>query len=111
MWPIVVTYPLITSGEWVVLAARKDENGNYHPANQRLKIHGVLVKDFHIYPRRPHPDNNYRCYRGTIGIGSGREQTRGAFSHHSEGRGRWPKSFGLVDSASADITRYRENFE
>ena len=49
-----------------------------------------VIKDFHIYPRTPHPDRNHQCYCGTTGIGSGHEQTRGALSHHSEGGGRWP---------------------
>jgi hypothetical protein len=52
--------------------------------------------------RRLRSDSNHQCYCGTTGIGSGREQTRGALSHHSEDRGRWLANFPLGDSTSAD---------
>ena len=59
---------------------------------------------FPLMPRTPRPGSSHRYYCGTTGTGSGRGQTRGALSHHSEGRGRWPQSFGQADSASADST-------
>ena len=58
---------------------------------------------FPLMPRRLRPDNNHRCYCDMNGIGSGRAQTRGALSRHSEDRGRWPLYFWQADSTAADF--------
>jgi len=107
----------LPGGRYLVPSGRNWETSSQKAANNPNTNSAPILTRFPrnfidglAMSRRLRPDNSHQCYCGMTGIGSGHEQTRGALSHQSEGRGRWLADFPPGDLTSADNKRRQSVF-